>query len=71
MSRCTQEQSRALSGSLTGLSPSMDSLSRRILLSDQVSGRLPYNPTKTEVSMVWAIPRSLTTTSGVSFDLLS
>ena len=71
MSRRTQEQSKAHLDSRTGLSPSLAGLSRRLLLSIRVPYRLPYNPTKAEALLVWAIPRSLTTTDGVSFDLLS
>ena len=31
----------------------------------------PYNPRKTEVSLVWAIPASLTATKGISIDFYS
>ena len=33
--------------------------------------RLPYNPAETEASTVWALPRSLAATSGISVDFSS
>ena len=36
-----------------------------------VPWRLPYNPGKTEVSLVWALPLSLADTSGISVDFSS
>jgi len=32
---------------------------------------MSYNPRKTEVNLVWAIPTSLTATMGISIDLFS
>ena len=49
--------------SLTGLSPALAELSNSVQLSSL--DRLycaPYNPSRTEVQLVWAVPVSLTAT---------
>ena len=65
MSRPTQDTARLQLISCTGLSPSMVQLSRsfhyQFLLMSQ-----SYNPTDAETSVVWAVPRSLAATEGIT-----
>jgi hypothetical protein len=49
----------------TGLSPSMDVLPRTFRFSNQFDGR-SYNPAAAVTAVVWACPRSLATTYGIT-----
>jgi hypothetical protein len=62
---------RLVSLSHTGLSPSSVGFPNTVPLEKQVLCREPYNPKKAEASLVWALPRSLAATEGISFDFSS
>ena len=71
MPRSTQVLLGSFSVSDTGLSPPTARLSSRLLLPNH---KIPHwSPTTPNgrIHSVWAIPRSLATTEGVSFDFLS
>ena len=55
----------------TGLSPSAARLSRRLPLSRRSPWRPPYNPARASTPAVWALPRSLAATWGVTVVFLS
>ena len=64
VSRCTQDPARPLCVSLTGLSPALAGLSRPFSYTLR-STLQSYNPAALG-AVVWASPRSLATTSGIS-----
>ena len=55
----------------TGLSPPAVRRSRRVRLSFPYANVRSLNPGKTQVPPVWALPRSLAATWGISFDVFS
>ena len=65
-SRGTQESHYATFLILTGLSPSMVSLSRRLQFGLVVALCESYNPKKSGNFLVWAVPISLATTQGIT-----
>jgi hypothetical protein len=69
VSRRTQEPARLAPVSLTGLSPSLADLPRSFDYLHE-SMLLALQP-RSNAGTVWAGPRSLATTSGVSFDFFS
>ena len=71
MSRLTQVRASLLQISHTGLSPSPVGLPSTVPLSSVNASYTPYNPMNTEISMVWANPRSLAATKGISIDFFS
>ena len=67
--RATQDPSRLQSAPRTGLSPSLVRLSRRFR--SPLSCHLwSYNPSGTGIPLVWAVPRSLAATGGITFCFL-
>ena len=70
MSDLTQDTPQSLRFSSTGLLPSLAVLSRFLRL---IFVNLKWSPTTPETlrPLVWAIPISLATTMGISFDLYS
>ena len=71
MSRLTQVRASSLKFSHTGLSPSSVGLPSTVPLTLVNAFYTPYNPIITEMKMVWANPRSLAATKGISFDFFS
>ena len=55
----------------TGLSPSMVDLSMSFFYTCIVHYCYSYNPVDAETSAVWATPRSLATTKGITFVFFS
>ncbi len=66
MSRITWDTLEVQNVSFTGLSPSMVLLSRQFQLRTSHFVIESLNPTKTCVLMVWAVPRSLAATDGIT-----
>ena len=71
MPRLTQVHASQIQISHTGLSPSSVGLPSTVPLSSSDTLCMPYNPTITEMTVVWANPRSLAATKGISFDFFS
>ncbi len=71
VSRLTQEHASLHRISHTGLSPSSVGLPSTVPLSSANALCMPYNPISTEMNMVWANPRSLAATKGISIDFFS
>ena len=71
MPRLTQVHASSTSISHTGLSPSSVGLPSTVPLTLMNALCMPYNPKNTEMLMVWANPRSLAATKGISFDFFS
>ena len=67
MSRVTQDTTRRCNSTGTGLSPSMVGLSKPLLLVLHSATAWSYYPDDAETSSVWASPRSLATTRGITF----
>src|SRR5579864_1654845 len=55
----------------TGLSPSLVPLSNGLESATAAVCVRPYNPPVSENTEVWAVPASLATTTGISFDVFS
>ena len=70
-SRGTQGSGLPTSGSRTGLSPSVARRSRRPPFPVMDGSCPPYNPREAETPLVWADPRSLAATWGMTFVLFS
>jgi hypothetical protein len=70
-SRGTQGTGLPAQGSRTGLSPSVARRSRRPPFPIADGFRPPYNPREAETPLVWAVPRSLAATWGITIVLFS
>ncbi len=70
-SRGTQGQGLATLDSRTGLSPSLAPLSNGPPVSFMDPLCPPYNPREAETPLVWAVPRSLAATWGITIVLFS
>jgi hypothetical protein len=69
--RLTRVRLSANSTLTTGLSPSLVPHIQRLRLVVLVLCEPSHNPMGAEAPMVWAVPRSLATTEGISFDFSS
>ena len=69
--RATQDTGRLRTATRTGLSPSAAGLSRPLPLADHLAIARSYNPGRASTLPVWASPRSLATTWGITFVLFS
>ena len=69
--RATQDTGRLRTATRTGLSPSAAGLSRPLPLADHLAIARSYNPGRASTHPVWASPRSLATTWGITFVLFS
>ena len=65
MPRVTQDTTRSCFASVTGLSPSMDELSRTFSSRFKYHGVVLLPRTYIAIRAVWALPRSLATTGGI------
>ena len=63
--RVTQDTTRSHLASITGLSPSMDELSRTFFSQFEYHDVVLLPPTYIAICEVWALPRSLATTGGI------
>ena len=70
MPRATQDTGRLRKASRTGLSPSAAALSSALPLAFSLATARSYNPEGASTPPVWASPRSLATTGGIT-DLFS
>ena len=68
--RATQDTARRGKASGKGLSPSMAGLSRPFPSTSRASTTRSYNPDRASTRAVWAVPRSLATTEGITFCFL-
>ena len=66
MLRATQDTATNRILTCTGLSPSMAWLSRQVPVHILLRYRSPTTPLNAETLVVWALPRSLATTSGIT-----
>ena len=66
MSRGTQDPTRPLQFSPTGLSPSMVGFSKHIRLTSEVHVVVLQPQLSLAGRLVWAVPRSLAATSGIT-----
>ena len=55
----------------TGLSPALAGLPSTVRLLKTSHSLAPYNPNLAETKLVWALPRPLAATKGISFDFSS
>ena len=69
--RATQDDARLQDGSRKGLSPSMAGLSRPFRSRTLLPMSRSYNPRRAGTRRVWAPPRSLATTWGITFVFFS
>ncbi len=67
MPRATQDTGRLRKASRTGLSPSAAALSSALPLAFSLATARSYNPAEASTPAVWANPRSLATTGGITF----
>ena len=65
MPRVTQDTTKPHSASITGLSPSMDELSRTFFSRSEYHGVVLLPLRCVATPQVWALPRSLATTQGI------
>ena len=70
MPRATQDTGRLREATRTGLSPSAAALSSALPLASYLAIARSYNPGRAWTLTVWANPRSLATTGGIT-DLFS
>ena len=70
VSRGTQDPGPAPRGLSTGLPPALVTLSN-VFECARLHLCLSYNPANSEELMVWALPGSLATTTGISVDFFS
>ena len=70
MPRATQDTGRLREATRTGLSPSAAALSSALPLASSLAIARSYNPGRAWTLTVWANPRSLATTGGITFCFL-